>query len=46
MHIARFLWRDRVRWGIIDGGEIKVGDTVEVEVEGVGTLKNPVVADL
>ena len=26
-------------------GEIKVGDTVEVEVEGIRTLRNPVVAD-
>ncbi len=26
-------------------GEIAVGDTVEVEVEGVGILRNPVVAD-
>ena len=27
-------------------GMIAVGDTVEVEVEGVGTLRNPVVADM
>lgn len=27
-------------------GEIKVGDTVEIVVEGIGTLKNPVVADV
>ena len=26
-------------------GEIEVGDTVEVEIEGIGTLRNPVVAD-
>ena len=26
-------------------GEIEAGDTVEVEVEGIGTLRNPVVAD-
>ena len=26
-------------------GEIAVGDSVEVEVEGIGTLRNPVVAD-
>lgn len=26
-------------------GEIHVGDTVEVEIEGVGALRNPVVAD-
>ena len=26
-------------------GEIRAGDTVEVEVEGIGTLVNPVVAD-
>ena len=31
--------------GCPSSGEIKVGDTVEVEVEGVGTLSNPVVAD-
>ena len=23
MHIARFLWRDRVRWGIIEGEEVR-----------------------
>ena len=68
MHLARFLWRNRVRWGVVDGedvrqfrgdlypgdiistgcpgsGEIKVGDTVEVEIEGIGILRNPVVAD-
>ena len=27
-------------------GEIEVGDTVEIVVEGIGTLKNPVVADV
>jgi 2-keto-4-pentenoate hydratase/2-oxohepta-3-ene-1,7-dioic acid hydratase in catechol pathway len=26
-------------------GEIRVGDTVEVEIEGIGVLRNPVVAD-
>jgi 2-keto-4-pentenoate hydratase/2-oxohepta-3-ene-1,7-dioic acid hydratase in catechol pathway len=26
-------------------GEINVGDTVEVEIEGIGTLTNPVIAD-
>ena len=37
---------DIISSGCPGTGEIKVGDTVEVEVEGVGTLKNPVVADL
>ena len=23
MHIARFLWRDRVRWGIVEGEEVR-----------------------
>ncbi len=31
--------------GCPDTGEISVGDTVEVEIEGIGTLRNPVVAD-
>lgn len=26
-------------------GEIKIGDSVEVEIEGIGALRNPVVAD-
>ena len=26
-------------------GEINPGDTVEVEIEGIGVLRNPVVAD-
>ena len=31
--------------GCPDVSDLKVGDTVEVEVEGVGVLRNPVVAD-
>jgi 2-keto-4-pentenoate hydratase/2-oxohepta-3-ene-1,7-dioic acid hydratase in catechol pathway len=37
---------DVISSGCPAGGEIKVGDTVEVEVEGIGVLKNPVVADV
>jgi 2-keto-4-pentenoate hydratase/2-oxohepta-3-ene-1,7-dioic acid hydratase in catechol pathway len=36
---------DIISSGCPDVGEIEVGDTVEVEVEGVGVLTNPVVAD-
>ena len=36
---------DIIATGCPDVGEINVGDTVEVEVEGVGTLRNFVVAD-
>ena len=31
--------------GCPDVSDIQIGDTVEVEVEGVGTLRNPVVSD-
>jgi 2-keto-4-pentenoate hydratase/2-oxohepta-3-ene-1,7-dioic acid hydratase in catechol pathway len=37
---------DIIPSGCPGGGEIKVGDTVEVEIEGIGILKNPVVADI
>ena len=36
---------DIISSGCPDVGEISVGDTVDVEVEGVGVLRNPVVAD-
>ncbi len=35
---------DVISSGCPDVGEIKVGDTVEMVVEGIGTLRNPVVA--
>jgi len=36
---------DIISTGCPGSGEIKVGDTVEVEIEGIGILRNPVVAD-
>ncbi len=37
---------DIISSGCPETAEIKVGDTVEVEIEGIGILKNPVVADI
>ena len=37
---------DVISSGCPDTNEINVGDTVEVEIEGIGTLRNPVVRDL
>ncbi len=36
---------DIIPSGCPDVGEINVGDSVEVEIEGIGILRNPVVAD-
>ena len=37
---------DIIPSGCPETDEIAVGDTVDVVVEGIGTLRNPVVADL
>ena len=37
---------DIISSGCPETAEIRVGGTVEVEIEGIGILKNPVVADI
>lgn len=43
--IMKLMPGDVIMTGACGVGEVKVGDTVEVEIEGVGRLRNPVVAE-